>query len=179
MASGGDDGYLWITDLDTGSRQKVSTKQECVVEVKWLPYAQASGVVEIITAGADGTCKLWRKAGRENNFKRVASVSVMSQSIESIAFENNHLGVVGRGGVFLYRIDRSTSSGDLEETEGGEVNEDGVPRWIGFSKGGKEVMIGMLDTRVLMAWNVESQRRLWRERLESRMYVLIYRKELN
>lgn len=100
----GDDGYAWITDMDSLDRQRLSTKQSSVVAAKWLAYSQASGVIWLVTGGSDGTLKIWRKGGRETDFKLWRSTAVFKTSIEDISVSGRNVVVVGGGGLQVYEL---------------------------------------------------------------------------
>lgn len=56
----GDDGYICVLSND-GWTQKIKSNQESVVAIRWAACGQWREIRFFITAGTDGTLKLWRK----------------------------------------------------------------------------------------------------------------------
>lgn len=57
-----DDGYVFIWSMSDGKEiQKLSPKQGPIVVVEWFNCAHLSQCYFLLSGGADGTVKMWRK----------------------------------------------------------------------------------------------------------------------
>ncbi|KAM6491036.1 WD40-repeat-containing domain protein [Amanita muscaria] len=92
LASGADDGYVYIWSLSTGQvSDKFNTRQGPVVAVEWLDHPSTIDTQHLISAGADGTVKLWKreKDWAKTKFSFMAMYSVYDKAIENIALRQN------------------------------------------------------------------------------------------
>ncbi|KAH6869079.1 WD40-repeat-containing domain protein [Coprinopsis sp. MPI-PUGE-AT-0042] len=176
LVSGGDNGYAWITDMDSLYRQRLSTKQTSVIVAKWLPYVQANGVIWLVTGGSDGTLKVWRNGGRETDFKLWKATTCFNTPIEDMSITGRHVAVGRRllknaGDAINLMISSVFSSKfeDLEGTVEGSLQEGGLPRYVEFISKGRKLLTGVLDTKILICWNLKTGRQRWREKLEHRI----------
>ncbi|KAF5317236.1 hypothetical protein D9611_003619 [Ephemerocybe angulata] len=177
MASGGDDGRISILSSPEGTVQTIQSNQDSVVVLNWMKTSQRAQL--LLSGGADGTVKLWRQ-NKSTAFTLIQSMTVMDHPIEDIDVIGTKLAVVGNGGLFFYKVNpheyHPSTEGAFEPIHtvldgiiGGRIQSDqGKIRSVRFIGRGGAAVVGMLN-RVLLCWDLVTKRRVFRERLETRI----------
>ncbi|KAJ3526829.1 hypothetical protein NMY22_g10014 [Coprinellus aureogranulatus] len=171
IGSVGDDGNICITS-STGLMRKIKGQQESIVVICWAGRAQGSDKQFFITAGTDGSVKLWAMNG--DRFKISRQVRVMDSAIEDLDVSGTSLAVVGEGGIFFYELHLNAKvklrpvDPKLENVSGKRIQTDrGKIRSVRFFDEGKSVLVGLLNrvmgnidlhqgSRRLAVWNLSS-----------------------
>ncbi|EAU85001.1 hypothetical protein CC1G_04097 [Coprinopsis cinerea okayama7 len=180
LASGGDDGCVCV--FTEAKWRRFNTKQNQVTTVAWFRDTQGGNKLFLLTGGVDGTVKLW-KGTKELTFSLHAMKTVlMDHAIEGMALFDSTLAVVGRGGLYLYDIKSDAAVGErihpvhvgLEKMS----EEGGIMRAVCFFNGGTSVMVGCLDSKAIIAWEIRTKKRLWREKIHTRIGNMAWSEDL-
>ncbi|KAF8988819.1 WD40-repeat-containing domain protein [Cyathus striatus] len=98
LASGADDGYIMIWEVSTGKRlQRISPRQGQIVSIRWMEDPRRSRASYIVSGGADGTLKLWKRSDKQSTFDFCSSIPVLDTPVKDIATADTQLAIVGRG----------------------------------------------------------------------------------
>ena len=117
----GDDGRLYVWSLKSGRIiWHLSTKQGPITALEWLCVPHDPQNSCLITAGADGTLKLWRhnesvsrsvydwpqlKYTQMTFASLVGTHSVFDVAVENMAIYQNKIAVVGGGRLAILQVD--------------------------------------------------------------------------
>ncbi|KAF6741023.1 WD40-repeat-containing domain protein [Ephemerocybe angulata] len=170
----GNDGNIWIISSKDGDLQTIQSNQDVVQTVKWMKAGQPQEVRLLLSAGSNGTIKLWRMI-ETTGFRLVQSVTVTEHQIEDIDVFGTKLVVVGTGGIFFYEVHPYAKvvfepiNRVLETVTGNRIQTDlGKIRGVRFFNQGNSVVVGMLQ-RVIIGWDLPTGKRMFRERIETRI----------
>lgn len=171
----GDDGRVMICNL---GRKKVvqvlKTHQGPIVGVEWIQQLESSGVV---TAGADGTLKLWKRVFTMSNIHTFEFTSVFSLfecPVENSALDDGHrlFAACGGGCVATIAIDLDSPCPFHEISfypPRGSPRHPGLPQTVHFLDDGKSIMTGFLDSKDLYSWTISPWRENWHAKLSTRI----------
>ncbi|KAI0309408.1 WD40-repeat-containing domain protein [Amylostereum chailletii] len=174
MATGSDDCWvkIWSVDkwtltqtLDPGLGPVTAAEWLCQGSVHWL-----------IVGGASGSVQLWKSSlGQaslrysiiEQPFDYMAMYAVFDPQIEAIAIRGAQgaLAIVGRGRLALLRLtwDEPGLNVTSRQLEPSLLSPAGtsLARSVHFFNSGKSLMVGHLDSKQMVAWNIDPWARLW------------------
>ncbi|KAF5333828.1 hypothetical protein D9611_015150 [Ephemerocybe angulata] len=138
--------------------QTIQSNQDSVVVLNWMKTSQRAQL--LLSGGADGTVKLWRQ-NKSTAFTLIQSMTVMDHPIEDIDVLGTKLAVVGNGGLFFYKVNpheyHPSTEGAFEPIH---TVLDGI------------IGVGSNPTRErfeVLGWDLVTKRRIFRERLETRI----------
>ncbi|KAF5329098.1 hypothetical protein D9611_014310 [Ephemerocybe angulata] len=174
LASGGDGGCVEI--FSRKFYQRISARQAKVVDLIWYQPPQQDDLTFLVSAGSNGTIKAWRQQGEKSkDFIPAGSRTVMpDHAIEGMAIYHNVIAVVGRGGLFMYRVaaedkgewDRISSTLeliDLQRTSWFVV----TLHWRNWMK----------NAMFISAWDLPSWKRLFKTRIDTRIANIAWSEE--
>ncbi|KAF8324741.1 WD40-repeat-containing domain protein, partial [Amanita rubescens] len=172
LASGGDDGYIFIWSLpETQFTHKFHAGQGPIVALEWFDYPNSVDVRHLVSAGADGTIKLWKLSNHQHTF--IGMHEVHEVPIENVALHYNKLAIVGGCHLTILNI-------DIEQPDTGAFTTlacdpeppstfPALARTVHFINLGRSVIVGHLDAKTLSVWNVSPWKKVWIHRIATRV----------
>ncbi|KAF5340740.1 hypothetical protein D9611_007375 [Ephemerocybe angulata] len=185
LLSGGDDGRVYVLDLNHRPITPIElpSLQGPVTSLRWISYPKWSGKLYFVSAGHRGTLRLWKKEAKERVFSSLVKETVMEHPIECIDIHEKTVAVVGKGGIHFYDITFepvptfARVHADLAGIKDGHLlHEEGTPRSVIFFNNGSTstaVMVGYLDSGIIVAWDLVTKKRLWREVMDTSMRQVV------
>ncbi|KAM6491158.1 WD40-repeat-containing domain protein, partial [Amanita muscaria] len=176
LASGADDGYVYVWSLSTGRiSDKFNARQGPVVSIEWLDYPSTVDTQHLISAGADGTVKLWKreKDWTKTKFSFMAMYSVYDKAIENIALYQNQLAVVGGGQLVVFQVDASRLEEPFvpltKEPKGDDGPMPALARTVHWIQSGRALLVGYLDAKLICAWDTSPWKKNWQHKIATRI----------
>ncbi|KAI5991403.1 hypothetical protein EDD15DRAFT_2131536, partial [Pisolithus albus] len=170
--SGGDDGRVLICNV---RRKKVlKTHQGPVIGVEWIEQLENPGVV---TAGADGILKLWKKVFTMSNsltFEFASIFPLFETPVKNSTLDDGHRLFAACSGRRIATIAINLGS-PCPFHEISFYPPKTSPRHLGlaqtvhFLDDGKSIMTGFLDSKDLYSWTVSPWRENWHAKLSTRI----------
>ncbi|KAF9230188.1 WD40-repeat-containing domain protein [Melanogaster broomeanus] len=175
LASAGDDRYILVWTLAEGRLvQRLSPKQGPIAVVRWFSDSQESKATYLISGGADGTMRLWKKSSMKEGFMEVMIETISDAAIEDITVEDGArlVGVTSAGRFYIYEIqvkEQVPLRRIVVEPPHSATPQQALARSVHFFDGGRSVFAMYLDSKEIIAWSVSPWKRLWRHRLRTRL----------
>ncbi|KAH7917530.1 WD40 repeat-like protein [Leucogyrophana mollusca] len=177
LASGADDGHVFIWSVISGERlEDLSTKEGPVTVLRWFCDNQMPDARFIVVGTASGTIQLWKR--------QTARFTESDTEIQDIAVQevSKLLAVASRGRVSLLKVDTRAAfpfKRILSDPLVPLPPKKALARAVHFYNSGKFLMVGFLDSKEIVAWEVSSWKELWRWKLSTRIGDTAWSPETN